>query len=75
MVELFANIPQYVKDQTKFWVDLALHQTDLISGVKMVADYAKTCQNEEERDFIDFYFNLKMQELINENASNIGESR
>lgn len=75
MIELFANIPEYVKNQTKFWVDLALQQKDLISGAKMVADYAKTCQNEEERDFVDFYFNLRIQELINENASNIRESR
>ena len=66
MIELFSNIPQRIREQSEFWVNLALKQSNLADGIKMIYDYTNSCLNEEEKDFIDFYFNLKMEQLKNE---------
>lgn len=70
MIELFSEIPQQIKDAAKFWVDMALQQKNPIDGVKMISEFIKTCSNEEEREFIDFYFNMRMEQLRNESNSN-----
>ena len=67
MVELFADIPNRIREQAKFWVDLALQQNNPADTIKMVADYANSCINEEEREFVDFYFKMRLQQLENEN--------
>lgn len=70
MVELFSDIPQEVRDRAKFWVDMSLRQSTLIQAAKMIREYINSCVNEEEADYADFYFNVRMEELLN--ASNNG---
>ena len=70
MVELFSDIPQEVRDRAKFWVDMSLRQSTLIQAAKMIREYINSCANEEEADYADFYFNVRMEELLN--ASNNG---
>ena len=67
MIELFPNVPGYIRDLAKNWVDLALQQPNPFEGVKMVSNFANSCQTEEEKEFVDFYhLNLvhKMKYLI-----------
>ena len=73
MVELFSDIPQEVRDRAKFWVDMSLRQNTLIQAAKMIREYMNSCVNEEEADYVDFYFNVRMEELLN--ASNNGQRK
>ena len=65
MKEIFEDIPQYVRDRAKFWVDLALTKNNPLEGIQMVAEYANSCEDEDEKDYVDFYFNMRLEELIN----------
>lgn len=64
-MEVFANIPERVRKQTDFWLDIALRQPDVVSGLKMLTTYRATC-NEEEKEYFDFAFSAKMEQLKNE---------
>ena len=63
MTELFANIPQFSRDAAKFMVDLALSQNNGIAAVQMLDQYARSCPSEEERDFFNFYVNMRLTQL------------
>ena len=66
MVEIFYDIPPHIKELAKNWVDLALRQTNPFEAVKMISNFANSCSTEEERDFVDFYFKLRLERLLNE---------
>ena len=66
MIELFPNVPQHIRDLAKEWVDLALRQSNPFEGVKMVSNFANSCSTEEEKEFVDFYFRLRMEQIKNE---------
>lgn len=70
MEELFMNVSEQVRAQTKFWVDMALIQPDLISGLNMIKTYFDSCNTEEEKDYVCFYFTSIMEQRNNENNSN-----
>jgi hypothetical protein len=63
MVELFTDIPEYIKVQSKFWVDLALSQDDPLAAIQMLESYRSSCLNEREKEFVDFYFNMRVEDL------------
>ena len=64
MTEIFTNIPEEVKAQTKLIVNFIFSQLDPESGLKFIESYISSCENEEERDFIRFYFNMRMEQLL-----------
>ena len=66
MIELFPNVPGYVREQAKFWVDFALKQKNPFEGAKMVSNFANSCQTEEDKEFVNFYFNLRLEQIRNE---------
>ena len=68
MEELFANIPERVRKQTKFWVEFAFNQNNLLQAINMIESYRKTC-SEEEKEFLDFVV-LAYGEKYNESNSN-----
>ena len=75
MIELFTNVSKKVKDETKFWVDIAMLNPNPQEGAKEILAYQNTLKTEEEKDFIDFYFNLRMlqereDEKLDESNSN-----
>lgn len=70
MIELFAGLPSNLKIQIQKFIDGILNKYDLIEAVKIIADFSNSCSSEEEQDFIDFYFNMKMEQLKNESNSN-----
>ena len=69
MIEIYADIPQTIKDQAKFWADMALSQKDSFNAAKMMIEYLNSCKNEEEKEFVNFYFKLRIAELNNENTT------
>ena len=75
MIELFTNVSKKVKDETKFWVDIAMLNPNPQEGAKEILAYQNTLKTEEEKDFVDFYFNLRMlqereDEKLDESNSN-----
>lgn len=67
MTEIFANIPEEVKEQTKLVANFIFSQLEPESGLKFMESYIASCENEEEKEFIRFYFNMRMEQLLNEN--------
>lgn len=65
MIEIFNNIPKEVRDNAKFWFEVALSQTDAKDTIRMLSEYRNSCENEEEQEFVDFYFNMRFEQLMN----------
>ena len=65
MIEIFENVPEYTKIQTEFWVNLALKQRNFIDGLQMLDDYRKSCLNDKEREFVDFYLSMEIEKRLN----------
>lgn len=70
MTELFIDIPEKVKTNAKLIFDLAMMQPNLLDAVKMLDSYTNSCLNHEEKEFCDFYFNMRMEQLKNESDTN-----
>lgn len=70
MVELFPNVSKKVKDETKFWVEIAMLNPDPQEGAKEILAYQSTLKTEEEKNFVDFYFNMRMLEEKSLDESN-----
>lgn len=66
MQELFPNIPESVRKNAEFIFDMALRQKNLLSMVNTLNEYTNTCSSEEEKEFVEFYFNMKMEQMLNE---------
>ena len=65
MTELFTNIPENVKKQTEMFVDLTFKNEDPFEIVNVLNEYTENCQNEEEKEFVQFYINMKLEEMKN----------
>lgn len=75
MVELFTNVSKKVKDETKFWVEIAMLNPNPKEAAKEILAFQNTLQKEEEKEFVDFYFNMRMlqereDEKLDESNSN-----
>lgn len=76
MKEIFNNISQRTKEQVRFWVNVALTKENPIDAAKVISNFSKTLKTEEEQNFLDFYFNMRLlqlkedEEQLNENHSN-----
>ena len=68
MEELFANIPERVRKQTKFWIEFALSKNNILEAIKMIESYRNTC-SDEEKEYLDFVVS-SYGEKYNENNSN-----
>lgn len=63
MIELFTELPQEIKDGIRMYVDSVLEDFQLLDAAKVISEFANNCIDEEEQNFIDFYFNLKLEEM------------
>ena len=63
MIELFVERPQEVKDKIRTYIDSVLKNFQLLDAAKIINEFANSCTDEEEQNFIDFYFNLKLEEM------------
>lgn len=76
MKEIFNNISQKTKEQVRFWVNVALTKENPMDAAKVISNFSKTLKTEEEQNFLDFYFNMRLlqlkedEEQLNENHSN-----
>ena len=65
MIELFTNIRETDKALTKIVVDTAFMINDVPKTIKRIEEYRAVC-SPEVQEFIDFYVQLKLEELKNE---------
>lgn len=67
MVELFAELPEEIKRKNELIIDYALQKFDPEQCLSFISNYINSCEDEEEKQFVIFYFSLKMEQLLNEN--------
>ena len=70
MIELFANIPKEVKEQTEVVANFVFLNFEPEPGLKFIQSYISSCEDEDERDFVRFYFNTRLEQLLEEGESN-----
>lgn len=64
MTEIFENIPEFVKENAKSAFELAMHFHNPIQIANFLNEYTNSCQDEEEKEFVEFYFKMRMAELL-----------
>ena len=69
MIELFNNISDSVKQNAEFMFNMAIKQSSVIDAARMLHEYTETCTDEEEKEFVQFYFNLRLEQMRNETSS------
>lgn len=65
MTELFTELPDNVKCQAEKFVDMTLQNDDPFDIVNILNEYTNSCQSEEEREFVQFYINMRLEEMKN----------
>ena len=66
MIEIFSDISEETRQQAEYWVDLALKQSNPLEAVKILTDLRGVQENERDKEFIDFYVNMRLGHLTNE---------
>ena len=66
MTELFPDISQKVRDNAEIAWRLAQTFHNPISAAKFLNDYTEAAPTDEEKDFLEFYFNLQLELMKNE---------
>lgn len=66
MNELFTDIPDKNKKMIEFMVDNSLDLKNISKNMNNLTEFRNNC-SDLEKDFMDFYFNLKLEKMKNEN--------
>ena len=69
MIELFANVSEEKKKAAELIFNSAVNQRNILKTVKRLNDYTNLIQDEEELEFVRFYFNMRMEQIY-ENIDN-----
>ena len=70
MIELFANVPQQIKNRLRFWIEMLSKEKNPIIWAKKILEFRESLQTEEEKEFVDFYINYLGELKKNEDNSN-----
>lgn len=70
MIELFSNISQNTRKRAEAMFKIALAQPTLLKTVQTLHNYTELCTNDEEKEFVEFYFNMKLEQLQNGDNDN-----
>ena len=65
MIELFQHLSNETKQMIETYVDMTLLHAEPLKIPMLINDFAKVMTTDEAKDFVDFYFRLKMEELRN----------
>lgn len=74
MIEIFDDIPENIKILIKTWADVAFNKSNPLESIEMLAFFenAKTL-SDRVKEYAEFYFKLRMEQLKNESDINISE--
>lgn len=63
MIELFPNVTDDLIKKTKFWINIALLKKNPYNGAKIITNFKNRLKTQEEKDYVDFAFKVKLMEL------------
>lgn len=69
MIEIFNNIPLSIKQVIETYIKMAFQQQNAQESIKMIEKFLKTCQTEEEKEFVRFCIGLELEKELNENSN------
>lgn len=69
MIELFTNISEQKRKQAELLFNLAIQQKNIIKISELLHEFTQNILDDEERDFFNFYFNMRMEQLKNGNSN------
>ena len=75
MIEIYQDISDELKQQAEIIFNLAQQQTNPTIAAEILNSYLNTRFNPREQEFVEFYFNLRMEQLLYERAIDIWEGR
>ena len=61
MEELFPDVPEYVRRQTDFWIDMAMRENTLIGALNIIQKYMESLDDQENKDYVVFAFTTRME--------------
>ena len=61
MEELFPDVPEYVRRQTDFWIDMAMRENTLIGALNIIQKYIESLDDQENKDYVAFAFTTRME--------------
>ena len=70
MFEIYSDIDESVKKQAKFWFEIAMCQPEAAQTFRMLKEYRDSCDDPYEREFVDFYFKVRMEEILGRETTN-----
>ena len=68
--ELFPFISETTRANIKFFLDVAFQQHDVFKGIELFTNYVNSSLTEEEKEYADFCFQIKMEQLKNDQNDN-----
>ena len=63
MIELFSDISNTVKENAEFIFEMAIRQKNLYESAKVLQNFVSLIEDDKEREFVDFYFNMRMEQF------------
>lgn len=69
-MELFSNINTEIKQAIQTLVDTAIASSNFLEAQKILIQTKQLLNSDEDRQFMDFYFQLKLEELNHNGDSN-----
>ena len=67
MIELFPNVYDMWKRVIELQVENALKQATPTKIMEYLSHFRESLPSDDERDFLDFYFKLRMEQLYEDN--------
>jgi hypothetical protein len=65
MVEIYKDIPEEIRKQTEAVANFIFSNFEPEPGLKFIQSYISSCEDEEEKEFVRFYFNMRMEQILN----------
>lgn len=68
--EIFSSISEETRAKVKFWLDIAFLQRNIFKGIEMFVKYLDSCSDEEEKNYAEFCFQTRLEQLKNDKSNN-----
>lgn len=70
MIELFQDLPDKSKSMITTFIDTALQYVQPLKWPQLISKFANAMPTQQLEDFVDFYFNMKLEQLQNGDNDN-----
>lgn len=68
MIKLFDEVPRDIRDSIVIYIEYTILKAPKYRWAELVFGLSQQYQSEEIKDFIDFYFNMRMEQLKDESS-------